>query len=138
MRLATRAWEGVRERETRDDRIVTLEHGKPLVFGKNRDRGIRLNGFVPEVVSVGEGGVAEEDLLHHDEKTSNPSLPYLLSQLHQSGPEFPTPMGVFRALEEETYDEAVHNQISSARASVKVSDLNALLREGDTWEVSGD
>ena len=65
----------------------------------------------------------------------NPSLAYLLSQL--GPPDFPTPLGVFRALEVESYDAAVHRQIAESRRRPGAS-LDELLRQGDTWEVSGD
>ncbi|MFQ5504164.1 MAG: 2-oxoacid:ferredoxin oxidoreductase subunit beta, partial [Planctomycetota bacterium] len=130
------AFDDVRERKNREGATVELVHGKPLVYGKDRERGIRLAGFTPELVRVGPGGVAEEDLLHHDEKTRNPSLAYLLSQLQLSGEGFPMPMGVFRALEGlRTYGEAVHEQIRAARQASPPGDLDDLLREGETWEV---
>ena len=127
-------FDNVTDRGTRDDSKVDLEHGMPLVFGKDHDRGIRLQGLTAEVVQLGENGVREEDLLHHDEKTPDPSLAYLLSKL--GPPDFPMPMGVFRALEVETYDEGVHRQIREAREMADVKDLDALLREGDVWEIS--
>ena len=61
------------------DTTLELEHGKPLIFGKNRDKGIRLNGMDPEVVELGKG-ITEDDLLFHDEKAAEPSLAYLLSR----------------------------------------------------------
>ncbi len=126
-------WDNLIDREIRDDHRIELVHGKPLVFGKNRDRGIRLDGMVPQVVKVGAEGVPESALQVHDEKTLNPALAYMLSQFQN--PEFPVPMGVLRALEFPTYDEGVHEQIRRARESGKNADLQALLREGDTWEV---
>jgi len=130
------AFSDVADRKTRDEHTINLVHGEPLVFGKNRDKGIRLNGITPEVVRVGEGGVPEKDLLHHDAHAPNPALAYLLSQL--SGPEFPVPLGIFRQIEEETYDEAIHRQIREARAAAKSTDLDELLHHGNTWEVSGE
>jgi 2-oxoglutarate ferredoxin oxidoreductase subunit beta len=126
-------WNDVTDREIRDDHRVDLVHGKPLVFGKARDRGIRLRGLEPEVVRVGEDGVPEPELLVHDEHSRNPALAYMLSQLHP--PEFPVPVGVFRELRETTYEEAVHAQIERSREGGEARDLRALLREGDTWEV---
>ncbi len=83
-------------RPPRPTRTLVLEHGKPLIFGKNRDQGIRLNArFEPEVVQLGNG-VSESDLLVHDEH--NPALAYLLSRLEP--PQFPTPIGVFLAVAE--------------------------------------
>ena len=74
------------DRETKADTLVELEHGKPLIFGKNRDKGIRLNGLDPEIVELGKG-ISEDDLLFHDEKSAEPSLAYLLSRM--SYPDFP-------------------------------------------------
>ena len=91
------AWDYATDSETKADTIVELEHGKPLIFGKNRDKGIRLNGMEPEVVELGKG-ITEDDLLFHDEKAAEPSLAYLLSRMrHEDG--FPEPIGVFRAVE---------------------------------------
>lgn len=128
------AFAGITDRATREDEKVDLVHGEPMVFGKDRDRGIRVQGLIPEVVEVGPDGVSEEDLLHHDENSTGAHLAYLLSQLEP--PDFPTPMGVFRALEEETYDDAIHSQLRDARAAAPEADLDALLQEGDTWRVN--
>ncbi len=127
------AFDGVTDRGTRDDNKVDLEHGKPLVFGQDRDRGIRLDGLTPEVVQIGENGAAPGDLLHHDESTTDPSLAYLLSKL--GPPDFPMPMGIFRAIEVEPYDAAVHRQIAEARETTAEKDLDDLLRQGSVWEI---
>jgi 2-oxoglutarate ferredoxin oxidoreductase subunit beta len=127
------AWDSVTDREIRDDHRIELVHGKPMVFGRNKDRGIRMKGLDPEVVKVGAGGVPESELLVHDEHARNPGLAYMLSQF--GGGDMPMPMGVFRDLKETTYDEAVHAQIRKSRETGKSADLDALLREGDTWEV---
>jgi 2-oxoglutarate ferredoxin oxidoreductase subunit beta len=126
-------WDDVTNREVRDDHRIELVHGKPMIFGKNRDKGIRLNGLKPEVVKIGPDGVPESELLVHDERSTSPTLGYMLSQM--GPPDFPMPMGVFRELREKTYEEAVHEQIRRAREGGKSADLAALLREGDTWEV---
>ena len=67
---------GPPNRDTKADTTLELEHGKPLIFGKNRDKGIRLNGMEPEVVELGKG-IEEDDLLFHDEKLhgAEPGLP---------------------------------------------------------------
>ena len=120
------------DRDLRDDHTILLEHGKPLIFGKNRDRGIRLHGLDPEVVELGKG-VTEDDLLFHDEKCSEPSLAYLLSRMRQ--PEFPEPIGVFRAIEAPRYDVLINEQVEQAKASRGDGDLAALFAAGDTWTV---
>ena len=75
--------------------MLVLEHGKPMIFGKDRDKGIRLRGLHPEVVTIGENGVTEADLLVHDETAEDPYLALMLSRMFW--PEFPVPVGVLRA-----------------------------------------
>jgi 2-oxoglutarate ferredoxin oxidoreductase subunit beta len=104
------AWAYAKERETKADTTLELVHGKPLIFGKNRDKGIRLNGMDPEVVELGKG-ISEDDLLFHDEKAPEPSLAYLLSRMrYEDG--FPEPIGVFRAVEAPMYDAMINDQIT--------------------------
>jgi 2-oxoglutarate/2-oxoacid ferredoxin oxidoreductase subunit beta len=125
------AWSDVTEKATKADATLMLEHGKPLVFGKSRDRGIRLNAKLePEVVMLGNG-ISEADLPVYDEK--NPALAYLLSRL--GPPEFPTPIGVFLAVDRPTYEQGVEAQIADARAKLGEGDVDQLLRRGDTWNV---
>ncbi len=120
------------DRDTKQDTILELEHGKPLIFGKDRDRGIRLNGMDPEVVELGKG-ISEDDLLFHDEKAAEPSLAYLLSRMRY--PEFPEAIGVFRAVERPVYDERMDNQIAEATEKRGKGDLEKLFSSGETWEV---
>src|SRR6185503_894078 len=97
------AWSYATERDSKADTTLELVHGKPLIVGKNRDKGIRLNGMDPEVVELGKG-ISEDDLLFHDEKAPEPSLAYLLSRMrYEDG--YPEPIGVFRAVERPQYDE---------------------------------
>jgi 2-oxoglutarate ferredoxin oxidoreductase subunit beta len=128
------AFDYASDRDRKSDSIVELEHGKPLVFGKNRDKGIRLNGLNPEVVQLGKG-ITEDDLLFHDERAPEPSLAYLLSRLrHADG--FPEPIGVFRAVTAPQYDEELNHQIALAREKKGDGDLDALFRSGETWTVA--
>jgi 2-oxoglutarate ferredoxin oxidoreductase subunit beta len=127
-------FDDVRLKQTRADQTVKLIQGEPLIFGKDRDKGIRWHGDGPEVVSLGPGGVSEDEVLRHDETAPDPTRAYMLSQLQ--GPDFPVPMGVFRALQEKTYDQTVHEQLHQAREQLGKPDLDDLLRAGDHWEVS--
>ncbi|MCZ6874447.1 MAG: 2-oxoacid:ferredoxin oxidoreductase subunit beta [bacterium] len=120
-------------RDVRDDRSLYLQHGKPMLFGKERNHGIRLNGIDPEVVTVGENGITEADILCHDENKQEPYLAYLLSRLDY--PEFPVPVGVLRAVQRATYDGIVEEQQEAALSQYGEGDLDALLNRGDTWEV---
>ena len=126
------AFEEMTDAEVRDDRQVALEHGKPLIFGKNKDRGIRLNGLQPEVVTLG-AGVTEKDLIVHDEKTPTSAYAYMLSRLQP--PDFPTPIGVFHSVEKPVFSDAVHHQIADAKKKYGEGDLKKLLYAGDTWTV---
>lgn len=126
------AWEYAQDRDQRTETTVELEHGKPMIFGKNRDKGIRLNGLTPEVVELGKG-ISEDDLLFHDEYAAEPSLAYLLSRMKH--PEFPEPIGVFRSVDRPRYDELINNQISDAKAAKGEGDLEKLFNSGDTWTV---
>ncbi len=126
------AFEYATDREKKQEMTIELEHGKPLIFGKNRDKGIRLNGMVPEIVKL-DGRIKEDDLLFHDERQTEPSLAYLLSRMR--APEFPEPIGVFRQVDRPRYDELLNKQIADAQRTQGIGNFNALYRSGDTWTV---
>ncbi|MCC7419131.1 MAG: 2-oxoacid:ferredoxin oxidoreductase subunit beta [Planctomycetaceae bacterium] len=124
----------VSKKDTKDESAIYLEHGKPLIFGKNRDKGIRVNeGNRPEIVPLG-GDIKEDDLLFHDERATEPSLAFLLARMRH--PEFPEPMGVFRAVDRPTYDEAVNRQMLDQLETKGPGDLDKLFHAGDTWTVT--
>ena len=127
------AYDYATDRETKSDTVIELEHGKPLVFGKNRSKGIRLNGLTPEVVELG-GDVKETDLLVHDESACEPTAAYLLSRMRY--PDFPEPIGVFRSVDRPKYDELLNAQVEEARRTRGAGDLQKLFMSGDTWEVN--
>jgi 2-oxoglutarate/2-oxoacid ferredoxin oxidoreductase subunit beta len=127
------AWDSLENKETRPDHVVYLEHGKPLVFGKERTKGIRMNGVRPEVVTIGENGITEADLIIHDEEAQDPFYCFMLSQMLP--PNFPTPIGIFRKLQRPSYDELVHNQIAAAKQKAGEGTLQKLLHSGETWKV---
>ena len=121
------------ERTVRSDRVLYLEHGKPMVFGKNRDKGIRMHGALPEVVTIGENGVTENDLLVHDIYLKDPSVAFMLARMEQ--PEFPQPVGIFRMIERPTYEEMMVDQIDASIAKSGPGSLEKLINSGDTWIV---
>ncbi len=128
------AWAYAKDRDTREENTLQLEHGKPLIFGANRDKGIRLHGMDPEVVELGKG-ISEDDLLFHDERAPEPSLAYLLSRMrYEDG--FPEPIGVFRCVEKPRYDVSINEQIEKAIEERGAGDLEKLFRSGETWEVA--
>jgi 2-oxoglutarate ferredoxin oxidoreductase subunit beta len=129
-----KAWTYATDSKVKDENILELEHGQPLIFGKNRDKGIRLNELSPEVVSLEH--VAPEDLLAHNENSSEPSLAYLLSRMRQ--PDFPEPVGVFRDIQMQTYEQGVMGQIEESITQKGKGDLRELYLSADTWEVSSE
>jgi 2-oxoglutarate ferredoxin oxidoreductase subunit beta len=129
------AWDHLTDPATKDDNTLVLEHGKPMVFGKNRDKGIRLRGTRPEVVTLGSG-LTEDDLLVHDEFSQDPSLAFMLSRMEP--PEFPAPVGVFRQLEKPTYADLMIGQEEQAIQRRGEGDLAALFRQADTWTVTAN
>jgi 2-oxoglutarate/2-oxoacid ferredoxin oxidoreductase subunit beta len=120
-------------KENRDDEVLYLEHGKPLVFGKDGSKGIRMRGTEMEVVELG-GDVGPEDCLVWDENRSDACFAFMMSQLLP--PRFPTPLGILRAVDLPSYDEGVVEQI--AEAQEKPARLEDLIRGPETWEVHAE
>src|SRR6266571_8118051 len=118
------------ERSVRTDRVLYLEHGKPMIFGKDRNKGIRMNGAHPEVVTIGENGITETDLLVHDIYLKDPSVAFMLARMEQ--PDFPQPVGIFRAVERPTYEDMMVDQIDMAISKTGPGDLQKLINSGDT------
>ena len=125
------AWEHTTDSDVRDDNIVFLEEGQPLVFGRDRDRGIRMNGTEPEVVAL--SAVASDELVVHREGRENASYAYMLSRMEY--PALPLPFGVLRALDRPTYTELLLDQIAVTTQQRGAGDLAALFSAGDTWVV---
>jgi 2-oxoglutarate ferredoxin oxidoreductase subunit beta len=127
------AYERISAKETRADARLLLEHGKPMVFGNDRKRGIVMRDMEPKVVAIGEDGVTEADLLVHDERADHSSLAFALAQFE--GPTLPIPLGVFRAVELPAYHERNAEQAAAAREAKGRGNLTALLNSGDTWTI---
>ncbi len=132
--FADKVHEMVTNKEPREDRQLFLKHGEPMIFGKNRDKGIILNGTQLEVVEIGKNGINEDDLLVHDMYARNPSIHRMTGWM--KAPDFPVAMGVIRAAPAETFDELTEQQIEEAQKDSKIRNMNDLLRSGNTWEIS--
>ena len=129
-----KAWSFATDRKLREENILELKHGEPMIFGKNHDKGIYLdrNSLQPRVVQIGEQ-YTEKDILVHDETNPNPTLAFLLSQMHY--PEFPDPIGIFRDIKKPSYDSLLTQQVEQAKKTKGVSSVQSLLEEGETWTV---
>lgn len=123
----------ITNRTTRSDRQIFLEHGKPMIFGENKNKGLMLDGFNFKVVTIGENGVTEDDILVHDATTSDPTLHMML--INMKAPEMPVAVGIIRKVEDNTYEELLENQIKEAQADAKITCMDELFMSGDTWEV---
>ena len=121
------------EKATRYDRVIILEHGKPMIFGANNDKGLVLDGFNLKVVTIGENGITENDILVHDAKCQDSTLQLKLALME--GPDFPVALGVIRNLEAESYDEAVVNQIHEIQAKSKIKTFDDLIDSCEQWEM---
>ena len=120
------------EKDTRDESVVYLEHGKPLVFGKNRDKGLKLDGFTPSVVSLTDGTHSVNDLIVHNEQDS--TLAFILANMTYN-PALPRPIGIFQAIERSTYDHEMSHQINREVEKKGRGTLETLLNSGETWEI---
>ena len=127
------AFDALTDKETKASNQIRLEHGQPIRFGPNGERGVvqRADGGL-EIVDVAD--VGEDALLVHDMRRPDPSLAFSLAHLSER-PTGPTPIGVFRAVERPVYGDVMDAQLDAARAKLGPGDLHALLHSGDTWTV---
>jgi 2-oxoglutarate/2-oxoacid ferredoxin oxidoreductase subunit beta len=130
------AFEFVTNKETKSEAQLILEHGKPMLFGKDKNKGVRLmpGKLEPEVVTLGENGVTEKDVLVHDETEHSGALAFLLSRLEP--PHFPTALGVVRNVDRPSYDRLTTEQNEAVVAKRGKGDLQKLLHSGETWRIS--
>jgi 2-oxoglutarate/2-oxoacid ferredoxin oxidoreductase subunit beta len=124
------AFNDLSDKQIKAEHQLILEHGKPLIFGKNKDKGIRMNGQRAEVVQLGNG-VTDKDLVVHDE--TNLALAFMLANFE---PPLPTPIGVFYAVSRPTFDGAINKQLEEAKTKQGSGELQSLLNRGDTWTVN--
>lgn len=113
----------------KDDAQIRLEHGKPIRFGKGGAKGLVMENGAPRIVNVAERGM--DEILVHDEM--NESLALTLSRL--APPEFPVPLGIFRAVARAPYEDLVHGQIAEAKR-MRPGTLRQALEAGESWVVT--
>ena len=125
--------ENITGKEVRDDMQVKCVHGQPLIFGKNRDKGIVLRGNRLEVATIGENGVTEADILVHDEKEKTTGIHMMLA--HMAPPEFPVAIGVIRNVDAPTYNQCLDGVIENETAKSSIKCVDDLLNSGSTWDI---
>jgi len=129
-----KAWVELSDRSTREDRLLYLEQGKPLIFGEKRNKGIVLRGTDPVVVTIGEQGITKKDLVKHDMYREDPVYAAMLTKMDY--PDFPLPVGIFRAAKKPVYEKELEAQIKDTIALKGRRNMQALLRGSEYWTVS--
>ncbi len=125
--------DAVYNREGRELNAIYVEHGKPLVFGKDKEFGLVQEGFGLKVVKIGENGVTLNDILVHDAHCQDNTLQLKLALME--GPDFPVALGVIRDVEAPTYNDAVWDQLGEVSEKKKYHNFAELLETNDIWEV---
>jgi len=127
----THSW--IADRETRAEHSIVLKQGEKMIFGANKDKGLKLDysTLIPHLVVT---TADDPDVLVHDAKMEDPTLHRMLALMGQET-NLPVALGVIRNVEEETYDEAVNRQINEVRAASKATTFDELTRSLEQWEM---
>lgn len=121
----------ITDKENREDNQIYLKHGEKMIFGKEKNKGLVLDGLKLKVVTIGENGVTMDDILTHNAHDEDPTLAYMLTRM--SLPSHPVAMGVIRAHKTMVYDEAMTQLIVEAKAKSKIKCMNDLVNSGNTF-----
>ena len=115
------------------DRTIVLRDGEKMLFGKDKEKGLVLEGMGLKAVTVGKDGYTLDDVLVHDAHDDNMGLHMMLAEM--KGPELPVALGVIRDVRQVTYDDGVHDQVLEVTAKSRIHSVDELLHSGSTWEV---
>lgn len=118
------------DKKVRSDMQLYVEHGKPMIFGANNDKGLVLNGLSLEVATIGENGVTEDDILVHDAHTDDITLQMMLVRL-----QYPIVMGIIRQVESDTLEDVEIGMENDLKSKAKFASVNDLLFSGETYAV---
>lgn len=125
--------ENITAKDVRADRTLILKHGEPMIFGKNNEKGLILEGLRLKVVNLGENGYNEGNILVHDAFESNPGIHYMLANMRY--PDYPVALGIIRSVPGPTYETDVKLLIEKVRSKSKIKCMDDLLCSGSTWKV---
>ena len=127
-----KAHAAITDRAVRDDRTIILENGKPMIFGKEKNKGLRFNGRCLEAVTIGENGITIDDIMVHHEDTEDTGIHMMLARM--SG-DLPVAIGVIRNVKKTSYTQLYEDQMEEQMANGKYKCVDDLLNSGDTWEI---
>jgi 2-oxoglutarate ferredoxin oxidoreductase subunit beta len=122
-------------KDVREDNQIYLEHGKPMIYGKERNKGLMMVGDKMKPVIIGKNGITEKDLIVHNAHDEDDTNHYRLVRMQL--PEFPVAMGVIRAAESTVFESEMYKQVQHARETTKIKSMDDLLRSGNVFESKG-
>ena len=125
--------EQITSKELKADNQIYLEHGKPMIFGKNNEKGLIRTGTKYLVVEIGKNGITEDDILVHNAKNRDDTEHYMLVRM--TLPDHPVATGVIRDFSNTVYEDAMYDQISYARSQPKHKSLQGLFQSGNVFEI---
>ena len=131
--FADKAHNEVTGKEVKDETMLVVKNGEPMVFGKNHEKGLVLRDTRLEVVEIGQNGITIDDILVHDQYSQDPGIHLMLAKI--APPNYPMVFGVIRSAMFPTYDDMVEEQIKYAKETSKIRNVDDLLNSGDTWEI---
>ncbi len=123
----------ITDKDERDDNQLWIEHGKPMIFGKDKNKGLILDGLKLKVVTIGENGISENDILVHDMHEEDTTLHSMLAGLNL--PEFPMVFGIIRSVKADSYNQLVYEQIQQVQQKSPIKGMDDVFNSGSTWEV---
>ncbi len=123
-------FKNVTDKAVKEDRQIYLEHGKPMIFGKEKDKGLVLSGLKLEVVTIGENGITQEDLLVHNAKEEDPTMHQMLVRM-----KYPVATGIIRSFEDVTLEERMDEVTAQVKANSNFRKIDDLFFSGETYEV---
>lgn len=123
------------DREAREEHTIILRHGEPMLYGKNRDKGLVIDheNLKLKSVRIGENGISEKDILVHNMENPNPGIHMML--VNMKFPDLPVALGVIRAVKDSTFNENVCDQLERSRQHPTYHNVDELLNSGGTWEI---
>lgn len=122
----------ITEKGRKDDNTIYLQHGEKMIFGRERDKGLVLDGLKLKVVKIGEDGYTLDDILVHDAQIEDTTLHYMLARMAR--PEFPLALGVIRNFQGECYDQLLQEQVNEARKTSPIKTMDQLMNSGSVFE----
>ncbi len=123
----------ITDKRYKEDRTIVLQHGKPMIFGKEGNKGLLLDGIKLKVVNINEGGITKKDILVHDAHCEDPTIHLKLADMEY--PDFPVALGVIRDTKAPVYDQCARQQIEDIKEKSKIKNFRDLVTSGEVWEV---